>query len=114
MPPLTITPCAYILASQRNGTLYIGVTANLPDRIMQHKLGQIDGFTKVHNIKTLVYYEMHHSMEKAILREKRLKVWKRNWKLRLIERMNPEWIDLFDENTGELLTGPADRERFNL
>ena len=109
-----IIPYVYILASCRNGTLYIGVTADLPDRIMQHKLGLIEGFTKEHKIKSLVYYEMHQTMEEAILREKRLKEWQREWKLRLIERMNPNWIDLFDEHTGALLNGPADSAHFNL
>ncbi|MEQ1696540.1 MAG: GIY-YIG nuclease family protein [Hyphomicrobiaceae bacterium] len=104
-------PCVYILASQRNGTLYIGVTSNIYKRMADHKQGLIEGFTKKYGIKRLAYYEMHETMEAAIMREKRLKEWQRTWKLRLIESMNPEWIDLFDEAAFLLLDGPADCER---
>ena len=104
-------PCTYILASQRNGTLYIGVTSNLLNRMAEHKQGLIEGFTKKYAVKLLVYYEMHETMEAAIVREKRLKEWQRAWKLRLIESMNPEWIDLYNETNGELLNGPADLVR---
>jgi putative endonuclease len=105
------TPCVYILASRRNGTLYIGVTSDLPQRVTLHKQDLIEGFTKKYGVHRLVYYEMHPTMDAAILREKRLKEWRRLWKIRLIESMNPEWIDLFDERTGEILDGPADLSR---
>ena len=74
----------------------------------EHKQGLIEGFTNKYGVRLLVYYETHESMEAAILREKRLKEWQRAWKLRQIENMNPEWIDLFDEANGALLDGPAD------
>ncbi|MDH3694432.1 MAG: GIY-YIG nuclease family protein [Gammaproteobacteria bacterium] len=83
-------PCVYILASERNGTLYIGVTSDLPGRIWQHKNNLIKGFTEKHKIHNLVYYEMHDSMLSAIIREKHLKKWKRAWKIRIIEEFNPE------------------------
>jgi putative endonuclease len=108
--PLKI-PCVYILASRPNGTLYVGVTSDLHQRMADHKQGLIEGFTKRYGVHRLVYYEMHEDMNTAIRREKRLKGWKRAWKLRLIERANPEWIDLFDEPTGALLDAPADRSR---
>ncbi|MCF8051689.1 MAG: GIY-YIG nuclease family protein [Desulfobacterales bacterium] len=85
----------YILASQKNGTLYIGVTSNLPKRIWEHKSDQVDSFTKRYSVKDLVYYEAYTEPESAILREKRLKKWERAWKLRLIEEKNPEWEDLY-------------------
>jgi putative endonuclease len=84
----------YILASQRNGTLYIGVTSNLPKRVWEHREGVADGFSKEYGCKTLVWYELHGNAEAAITREKQLKKWNRIWKLSLIERMNPEWKDL--------------------
>ena len=105
-------PCVYILASKRDGVLYIGVTANLFDRIAIHKQSLVNGFTKKYGVDRLVYYEMHETMPDAILRETRLKKWHRAWKVRLIQEMNPEWIDLFDENTGAILDGPADLVRF--
>ena len=101
-------PCVYILASRRNGTLYIGVTSDIFGRMAEHRQGLIEGFTKKYAVKLLVYYEMHDTMDAAILREKRLKDWQRVWKIRLIERMNPNWLDLFDEANGTLLDGPAD------
>ena len=79
----------YILASQRNGTLYIGVTSNLIRRIWEHKEGIVEGFTKKYSVKNLVYYEKHDTADSAIHREKRLKEWKRQWKLELIENFNP-------------------------
>jgi putative endonuclease len=106
-----INPCVYILASRRNGTLYIGVTSDLPNRVSLHKQDLIEGFTKKYRVHILVYYEIHPTMEAAIRREKQLKEWRRLWKIRLIESMNPEWIDLFDEATGEVLDGPADLAR---
>lgn len=105
-------PCVHILASRRNGTLYIGVTSDIYKRMAEHRQGLIEGFTKKYGVKMLVYYEMHETMDAAILREKRLKEWQREWKLRIIERMNPEWLDLFDEQRGQLIHGPADVARF--
>jgi putative endonuclease len=90
-------PCVYLLASQRNGTLYIGVTSNLPGRIWQHKNDQADGFTKRHHVHPLVWYEVHGSMESAIMREKAPKEWRRKWKLELIESVNPTWRDLYPD-----------------
>ncbi len=89
-------PAVYILASQRNGTLYIGVTSDLVQRIWQHKNDVFEGFTKEYNVHLLVYFELHEDMENAIIREKRLKKWNRDWKLRLIEEKNPDWKDLYD------------------
>jgi putative endonuclease len=87
----------YILASKRNGTLYIGVTSNLPKRIWEHRESVVDGFTTKYGVKTLVWYEVHDNAESAISREKQLKKWNRIWKLSLIEEKNPEWRDLFQE-----------------
>ena len=87
----------YILSSCKNGTLYIGVTSGLKRRIWQHKNNEIAGFTRRYGIKTLVYYEVLRSMNDAILREKQMKKWKREWKIELIEKENPEWKDLFEE-----------------
>jgi putative endonuclease len=88
-------PVVYILASKRNGTLYIGVTSDLVKRIWEHKNNMVEGFTKRYGIHHLVWYELHDSMESAIEREKRLKEWKRVWKLDLIETSNPDWQDLY-------------------
>ena len=88
-------PCVYILASERNGTLYIGVTSDLIKRVWQHKSDFVEGFTKQHQVHTLVWYEMHGNMESAITREKQLKEWKRQWKIELIEKSNPYWNDLY-------------------
>ena len=85
----------YILASKRNGTLYIGVTSNLIKRIYEHKNNLIEGFTKKYNIHNLVYYEITEDVNSAITREKQLKIWKRNWKIELIEKNNPGWKDLY-------------------
>ena len=87
----------YILASQRNGTLYTGVTSNLVQRVWQHRENCLDGFTKRYDVKHLVWYELHESIYSAIEREKVIKKWNRAWKLRVIEKMNPEWCDLWDE-----------------
>ena len=87
----------YILASQRNGTLYTGVTSNLVQRVWQHREKCLDGFTKRYDVKHLVWYELHESIYSAIEREKVIKKWNRAWKLRVIEKMNPEWRDLWDE-----------------
>lgn len=90
----------YILASQRNGTLYIGVTSNLIKRIYEHKSHAVEGVTKQYNITQLVYFEEHTNAESAIMREKRLKDWKRQWKLALIEKQNPDWKDLYVDIIG--------------
>ena len=87
----------YILASQRNGTLYTGITSNLIKRVWEHREGLADGFTKEHGVKTLVWYEVGEDPVAAIAREKQIKAWKRGWKLRLIEEKNPEWRDLFSD-----------------
>ncbi|MEE4601033.1 MAG: GIY-YIG nuclease family protein [Desulfobacteraceae bacterium] len=89
-------PAVYILASKRNGTLYIGVTSNLVKRIWEHKNNMVEGFTKRYTVHRLVWYELHDSMESALTREKRLKNWKRKWKLELIETKNPKWLDLYN------------------
>ncbi len=88
-------PCVYILASQRNGTIYIGVTSDPVKRVWEHKSDLVEGFTKKYRVHTLVWYEAHETMEAAITREKQLKDWKRAWKLELIEKMNPDWRDLY-------------------
>ena len=88
-------PAVYILASQRNGTLYTGVTSNLTQRVWQHRNNVTAGFTRKHQVHLLVYFELHGTMEQAILREKRLKKWNRAWKLKLIEEENPTWSDLY-------------------
>ncbi len=88
-------PAVYILASQKNGTLYIGVTGNLVQRIWQHKNDLVEGFTKRYGIHMLVYYELHSDINSAITREKQLKKWNREWKLGLIEQNNPQWQDLW-------------------
>ncbi|MDO8668555.1 MAG: GIY-YIG nuclease family protein [bacterium] len=87
----------YILASKRNGTLYIGITSNLADRVFKHRSGAYDGFTKKYKVGKLVYYEVHGDVYGAISREKQLKDWKRNWKIQLIEKNNFVWRDLFNE-----------------
>ena len=92
-------PYVYILASGRNGTLYIGVTSDLIGRVWQHKNNVVDGFTKKYAVHHLVWAEPHASMESAITREKALKSWHRQWKIRIIEQINPEWRDLYHELT---------------
>lgn len=89
-------PCVYILASKRNGTLYIGVTSDLPQRIWQHRTDMVAGFSKQYAVHLLVHVEFHDTMADAILREKRIKKWRRAWKLELIEKNNPDWQDLYD------------------
>ena len=88
------SPTVYILASKRNGTLYTGVTSDPIGRLHQHRNGSFDGFTRRYCVRMLVWFELHSTMESAILREKRIKKWNRRWKLELIEASNPEWIDL--------------------
>lgn len=90
-----------MLASQRNGTLYIGVTSNLAQRIWQHREGLAEGFTQKHGVKMLVWYEQHETIESAIAREKAMKKWLRKWKLATIENFNPGWRDLWHQINGE-------------
>ncbi|HWG67060.1 MAG TPA: GIY-YIG nuclease family protein [Rhodanobacteraceae bacterium] len=89
-------PCVYMLASKRNGTLYTGVTADLVKRIWEHKNNVVAGFTQQYNVHMLVWYEIHETMQSAIAREKTIKEWKRAWKIRRIEEVNPEWNDLYE------------------
>lgn len=93
-------PCAYLLASRRNGTLYVGVTSNLVQRVWQHREGLAEGFTKRYGVKQLVWFELHDDMASAIRREKALKEWRRAWKIELIEKTNPGWRDLYEEIVG--------------
>ncbi|MGD8641577.1 MAG: GIY-YIG nuclease family protein [Gammaproteobacteria bacterium] len=90
-------PCVYLLASKRNGTLYAGVTSNLVKRVWEHKNSVVKGFTNKYKVHTLVWYEVHETMESAIRREKAIKNWKRAWKLNVIEEMNPQWQDLYED-----------------
>lgn len=90
----------YILASQENGTLYTGVTSDLIKRVDEHKHDVNDGFTKKYKVHTLVYYESHDDINTARTREKQIKAWKRQWKINLIEKDNPEWGDLYEEILG--------------
>jgi putative endonuclease len=91
------SPAVYIVASDRNGTIYIGVTSHLLGRIHQHRTGEIAGFTSRYDACRLVWFEMHETMESAIIREKQLKNWRRAWKLALIETANPLWRDLAED-----------------
>jgi len=90
-------PCTYILGSDRNGTLYVGVTSNLLVRIFHHKNGSVEWFTYQYWVTNLLYYEIHDTMDQAIIREKQIKKWNRDWKIRLIEEKNTQWEDLFNE-----------------
>jgi putative endonuclease len=111
---MTKRPCVYILANRPYGTLYIGVTSDLEARISIHKQDLIDGFTRRYGLHRLVYYEFMETLEEAIRREKRIKKWNRAWKFRLINSMNPNWDDLFDEFWGAVRDGPADLARSHL
>jgi putative endonuclease len=93
-------PAVYILASRRNGTLYVGVTSDLVARVGAHRRGRVDGFTKKYGVTMLVYHEHHDTMEAAITRGRQMKKWRRQWKLQLIEAKNPDWRDLFVEICG--------------
>ena len=93
-------PCVYILASYKNGTLYIGVTSDLIKRTWQHKNDFVPGFTHEYSIHTLVWFEQHATMESAISREKAIKKWKRDWKVGLIQKQNPQWRDLYPQVLG--------------
>ena len=90
-------PCVYLLASRRNGTIYTGVTSNLPKRVWEHKNDLVEGFTRKYAVHTLVWYELHDTMETAIEREKAIKNWERAWKIQMIERENPDWRDLYED-----------------
>jgi putative endonuclease len=91
------TYCVYILASRPRGTLYVGITSDLIRRVYQHRAGLVDGFTKEHGVKLLVYYEQHATAIAAIQREKNIKHWSRKWKIDLICSMNPDWCDLWED-----------------
>jgi putative endonuclease len=86
-----------MLASKRNGTLYTGVTSNLLKRVWEHKNNLVEGFTNKYGVHTLVWYELHNTMDSAIQREKAIKNWKRAWKLKVIEKMNSHWHDLYSD-----------------
>ena len=90
-------PCIYIITNRHNTTLYIGVTSNLMQRIYQHKNKLVQGFSARYNLNKLVYFEQFEDMDNAIIREKRLKLWKRDWKNRLINEINPSWRDLYPD-----------------
>src|SRR5512147_353547 len=87
----------YIMASRRNGTLYLGVTSDLLQRGLDHREGRFDGFSKKYGCRTLVWWEQHYEMNAAIAREKQIKAWERKWKLALIEKENPTWRDLYED-----------------
>ena len=91
------SPTVYLLASRRNGTLYVGVTSDLPGRIHQHRADSLLGFTRKYGVRMLVWFEQHATMEQAILREKRVKKWNRRWKLELVEASNIDWRDLAED-----------------
>jgi len=93
-------PCVYIMASDRNGTLYVGVTSDLVGRVWQHREQVVRSFTSRYGVTRLVWYEMHGAMESAISREKRIKKWRRAWKMQLIDEANPSWRDLWPDITG--------------
>jgi putative endonuclease len=96
----------YIMTNRERGVLYVGVTSNLPNRVSQHREGAIKGFTKTYNLERLVWYRAYEDARDAIDFEKRLKRWRREWKFRLIEEQNPEWVDLWPELTGLDVQGP--------
>ena len=88
-------PCVYLLASRRNGSLYVGVTSDLLRRVHEHRTDVVPGFTRKYGVHTLVWFEQHATMDTAIAREKAIKEWKRAWKIELIEAGNPRWVDLY-------------------
>ena len=90
-------PCVYLLASKRNGTLYAGVTSNLVKRVWEHKNDAVKSFTSKYGVHILVWYEIHNSMESAIRREKAIKGWKREWKIKVIKERNADWRDLYPD-----------------
>ncbi len=89
--------CVYLLANQPRGTLYVGVTSNLPQRIAQHREKVVTGFSAKYGLRRLVWYELHENAESAIVREKQIKKWSRLWKMEMIEKTNPDWRDLYAE-----------------
>ena len=89
-------PCVYIMTNKPHGTLYIGVTSNLVQRVWQHKIGVVEGFTKKYNLHQLVYYQLADDMYAAISKEKQLKNWRREWKINLVNEFNPAWADLYE------------------
>jgi putative endonuclease len=89
-------PAVYMLCSQKNGTLYVGVTGMLVRRVWQHKTDMVEGFSGRYGVHRLVWFELHDTMDAAITREKQIKNWQRRWKLELIERNNPDWVDLYN------------------
>ncbi|MEC5398081.1 GIY-YIG nuclease family protein [Uliginosibacterium sp. H1] len=93
-------PCVYMLASERNGTLYVGVTSDLVKRAWEHRNDVVAGFTSSHGVHLLVWYEQHATMESAITREKQIKKWQRDWKIELVEKMDPYWNDLWEAING--------------
>lgn len=104
-------PAVYLLASARNGTLYVGVTSELVARAWQHRSHAVDGFTNRYSVEHLVWYELHGTMESAITREKQIKKWNRRWKVALIEERNPYWNDLWPEITGQAEAAGFPRSR---
>ena len=94
---MTKQAAVYILASKRNGTIYVGVTTNIIQRIWQHRNNQFTGFIQKYRVHSLVFFEFHESISQAIVREKQLKSWNRQWKLSLIEKNNPHWTDLWEQ-----------------
>ena len=96
-------PSVYILASRKNGTLYVGVTSKLIQRIWKHKRSVVPGFTQRYGVHDLVWYELHETMVTAIAREKSIKEWRRQWKIELIEKQNPDWRDLYEDICGSRL-----------
>ena len=94
------TPCVYILASKINRVIYTGVTSNIAHRVWQHKQKLVDGFTRQYNVDLLIWFEIHENMYSAIVREKQIKKWNRDWKIELIESDNPDWSDRFEEILG--------------
>ena len=93
-------PCVYLIASKPDGVIYLGVNSDIVKRVWQHKNAFVDGFSKKYHVHVLVWFEPHQGMESAILREKRIKKWRRAWKVELIEEGNPEWRDLYGEIIG--------------
>ena len=93
-------PVVYIITNHRHGTLYIGVTSNLARRMFEHREGVVEGFSKRYGLNMLIWYEVHDTMEAAIVREKQIKKWKRGWKIELIEKLNPVWADLYGDLAG--------------